>query len=68
MEKNATGDVACDSYHRYKEDVQLLKNLGVKKSFSIFTSLVIHRVEIYVLSVKTTRYGSFLGIFTKSDR
>lgn len=32
MEKNATGDIACDSYHRYKEDVQLLKNLGVKKN------------------------------------
>jgi beta-glucosidase len=25
-----TGDVACDSYHRYKEDVQLLKSLGAK--------------------------------------
>lgn len=25
-----TGDVACDSYHRYGEDVQLLKNLGAK--------------------------------------
>jgi beta-glucosidase len=25
-----TGDVADDSYHRYKEDVQLLKNLGVR--------------------------------------
>jgi beta-glucosidase len=25
-----TGDVACDSYHRYKEDIQLLKALGVK--------------------------------------
>jgi beta-glucosidase len=25
-----TGDVADDSYHRYKEDIQLLKNLGVK--------------------------------------
>lgn len=25
-----TGDVACDSYHRYAEDTQLLKALGVK--------------------------------------
>jgi beta-glucosidase len=25
-----TGDVANDSYHRYKDDVQLLKSLGVK--------------------------------------
>ncbi len=25
-----TGDIACDHYHRYKEDVALLKELGVK--------------------------------------
>jgi beta-glucosidase len=25
-----TGDVACDHYHRYKEDVALMKTLGVK--------------------------------------
>lgn len=25
----ATGDTACDHYHRYKEDIQLLKDLGV---------------------------------------
>ncbi|RYD28373.1 MAG: glycosyl hydrolase family protein, partial [Lysobacteraceae bacterium] len=25
-----TGDVACDSYHRYAEDIALLKGLGVK--------------------------------------
>jgi beta-glucosidase len=24
-----TGDIACDSYHRYADDIQLLKNLGV---------------------------------------
>src|SRR4051795_3478556 len=27
---NNNGDVATDSYHRYAEDTQLLKNLGVK--------------------------------------
>jgi len=26
----ATGDVACDQYHRYKEDVALMKRLGIK--------------------------------------
>src|SRR4051812_19826315 len=26
----STGDIACDHYHRYKEDVQLMKALGAK--------------------------------------
>ncbi|KAJ6644638.1 Furostanol glycoside 26-O-beta-glucosidase, partial [Pseudolycoriella hygida] len=25
---NSTGDVACDSYHKYQVDVQLIKNMG----------------------------------------
>ncbi|KAG7355143.1 BGL: beta-galactosidase [Nitzschia inconspicua] len=27
---NSTGDVACDHYHRFREDVQLMKELGLK--------------------------------------
>jgi beta-glucosidase len=30
VQNGDTGDVANDSYHRYKDDVQLLKSLGVK--------------------------------------
>nr|WPM03639.1 glycoside hydrolase family 1 [Phyllotreta armoraciae] len=26
---NATADIACDSYHKYKEDISLLKDMGV---------------------------------------
>ena len=26
----SNGDIACDSYHKYREDVQLLKEIGVR--------------------------------------
>ncbi|XP_018573472.1 myrosinase 1, partial [Anoplophora glabripennis] len=29
IEGKANGDIACDSYHKYKEDVAILKDLGV---------------------------------------
>ncbi len=39
--EGATGDVADDHYHRYKEDIQLMKNMGVKSyRFSIAWSRV----------------------------
>ncbi len=36
-----TGDIACDHYHRYKEDVQLMKKLGLNAyRFSISWSRI----------------------------
>ena len=30
IEDHSTGDIACDHYHRYKEDVKLMAELGLK--------------------------------------
>lgn len=31
VDLNMTGDVACDSYHKWQEDIQILKEVGVRK-------------------------------------
>ncbi|KAM3571215.1 hypothetical protein VYU27_006732 [Nannochloropsis oceanica] len=42
VEGNQNGDVACDHYHLYKEDVALMKELGIKHyRFSISWSRII---------------------------
>ena len=33
-----TGDVSCDSYHRYKEDIALMKNMWTE-SFFVYQSV-----------------------------
>ena len=41
VERGHTGDVACDHYHRYKEDIALMKEMGIKAyRFSISWSRI----------------------------
>ncbi|PSN32005.1 Myrosinase 1 [Blattella germanica] len=43
---HSTGDVACDSYHKYKEDIQLMKDLGVRSpiaQFDCFSTIDFYR-------------------------
>lgn len=35
MAKGHNGDIACDSYHKYMEDIDLLKNMGVQNQTNI---------------------------------
>ncbi|RDX98302.1 Beta-glucosidase 11, partial [Mucuna pruriens] len=43
------GDVACDQYHKYKEDVQLMANMGLEAyRFSISWSRVIPGIQPHV--------------------
>jgi beta-glucosidase/6-phospho-beta-glucosidase/beta-galactosidase len=35
IKDRSTGDVACNSYHLYKEDIRLLKDVGVRISYKL---------------------------------
>jgi len=35
IQKGHNGDTACDSYHKYQDDVKILKDMGVGKAIII---------------------------------
>lgn len=55
---NATGDIADDSYHKYMEDVKILKNLGVSRTF-VFNSSDIFCLQNVVPNLRTLHMKMF---------
>lgn len=47
VDNNDSGDVACDSYHKYLEDVQLIKNLKVGLALYGATAVCIYNKGRY---------------------
>ena len=62
-----TGDVACDHYHRYKEDVALMKELGVQTyRFSVSWSRVLPKGKGVVNKTGLNFYKSLVDELLRS--
>lgn len=53
IKNNDTADIACDSYHKYKEDVQLLKEMGANHyRFSLSWSRILPTGKQHYSTIK----------------
>lgn len=51
IKNNDTGDIACDSYHKYADDVQIIKSLGVSRdTFYVLMIIIKSKHILYVLN------------------
>ncbi len=66
--EGGTGDVACDHYHKFKEDVQLMKNMGVKAyRFSIAWARVMPTGKDTVNEKGIQFYSDLIDELLKAD-
>ncbi|XP_049836425.1 myrosinase 1-like [Schistocerca gregaria] len=67
--KGENGDVTCDSYHHYAEDVQALKDLGAKVyRFSISWSRILPNGDIDVINqAGIDYYNNLINLLLEND-
>ncbi|KAF2887788.1 hypothetical protein ILUMI_18385, partial [Ignelater luminosus] len=65
----STGDVACDSYHKYEEDVALMKKMGVQfYRFSLSWSRILPTGFAYQINPDGIRYyNDLINLLLKND-
>ncbi|WP_100615744.1 GH1 family beta-glucosidase [Confluentibacter citreus] len=63
-----TGDIACDHYHTFKEDIQLMKNMGVKAyRFSIAWARVMPTGKDKINEAGIQFYSDLIDELLKAD-
>src|SRR5690606_28421603 len=68
VHNNETGDIACDHYHTYKEDIQLMKNMGVKAyRFSIAWARVMPTGKDTINEAGIQFYSDLIDELLKAD-
>lgn len=66
--RGETGEIACDHYHKFKEDIQLLKNTGVKAyRFSIAWSRIMPTGKDTINEAGITFYNELIDALIEAD-
>ena len=63
--ENQTGDAACDQYHRYKEDVQIMKEMGGGQGGNPFTFMSIDKIRHLSTSLSDAITGGEIALEEK---
>jgi len=68
IHKGETGNIACDHYHRFKEDIQLMKQMGVKAyRFSISWARILPTGKDTVNEAGIQFYSDLIDELLKAD-
>src|ERR1041384_7304402 len=68
VERRETGDIACDHYHRYAEDIEIMRTLGIKNyRFSMAWPRVMPTGEGAINQRGLDHYSRFVDSLLQAD-